>query len=99
MIEGGVVEVGDTIEIILPRIIDLASGGGLINLVKDLKMDSPNIKITLTDYYPNLKAFEKLKVDVPDTIFYEKASVDATQPPNHLHYIKIEKKILFNFTS
>ncbi len=99
MIEGGVVEVGDTIEIILPRIIDLASGGGLINLVKDLKKDSPNIKITLTDYYPILKSFEKLAVEVPDTTFYEKVPVDATQPPNHLHYINLVNKILFNFTS
>jgi hypothetical protein len=66
--------------------VDLASGGGsgLICLAKDLKKDNPNLKITLTDYYPNIKAFEKLTTEIPDTFFYEKSSVDAAQPPKHL---------------
>lgn len=66
--------------------VDLASGGGsgLIGLAKDIKKDNPSIKITLTDYYPNIKAFEKLQTEVPHTFSYEKTSVDAAQPPKYL---------------
>lgn len=66
--------------------VDLASGGGsgLICLAKDLKKDNPYLKITLTDYYPNIKAFENLMSEVPDTFSYEKSSVDAVQPPKYL---------------
>ncbi|HNR85790.1 MAG TPA: hypothetical protein PKN38_04205 [Taishania sp.] len=66
--------------------VDLASGGGsgLICLAKDLKNVHPDLKITLTDYYPNIKAFEKLQEEVPHTFLYEKSSVDASNPPQHL---------------
>ncbi len=66
--------------------VDLASGGGsgLICLAKDLRKDNPHLKITLTDYYPNIKAFEHLTAETPDTFSYEKSSVDATQLPKHL---------------
>ena len=49
--------------------VDLASGGGsgLICLAKDLKKNNPSLKITLTDYYPNIKAFEHLTAEVPET--------------------------------
>lgn len=63
--------------------VDLASGGGggLINLAKSLKSDHPQLKITLTDYYPNIAAFEKLQNEYPDTFEFEKSSVNATQTP------------------
>lgn len=66
--------------------VDLASGGGsgLICLAKDLKENNPKLKITLTDFYPNIKAFEGLTAEVPDTFSYERSSVDATHPPKHL---------------
>lgn len=66
--------------------VDLASGGGsgLICLAKDLKQNNPKLKITLTDFYPNIKAFERLTAEVPNTFSYEKSSVDASQPPKHL---------------
>lgn len=66
--------------------VDLASGGGsgLIALARDLKKDNPHIKITLTDYYPNIKAFERLIAEVPNTFSYEKSSIDATQPPEQM---------------
>lgn len=66
--------------------VDLASGGGsgLICLAKDLKKDNPTLKIVLTDYYPNLQAFENLSKEVPNTFHYERSSVDATHTPKHL---------------
>jgi hypothetical protein len=66
--------------------VDLASGGGsgLINLATALKTENPNLKITLTDYYPNIKAFEALQKEIPDTFTFEKSPVNATQTPKHL---------------
>lgn len=66
--------------------VDLASGGGsgLIGLARDLKQTNPSLKITLTDFYPNIKAFESLTKEVPNTFTYEKSSVDAIHPPKHL---------------
>ena len=42
------------------RILDLGSGGGggLLWLNSELKKTTPNLKIILTDYYPNISAFE-----------------------------------------
>lgn len=66
--------------------VDLASGGGsgLICLAKELKKDNPNLQITLTDFYPNIKAFEQLQGEVPNIFSFEKLSVDAANPPLHL---------------
>ncbi len=66
--------------------VDLASGGGsgLINLAKELKNVNPHLRITLTDYYPNHKAFENIQKVVPGVFEYEKSSVDAIYPPKNL---------------
>ena len=66
--------------------VDLASGGGsgLIGLAKDLKLNNPKLQITLTDLYPNIKSFECLKVEMPDTFSYEKSSIDAALVPEYL---------------
>jgi hypothetical protein len=66
--------------------VDLASGGGsgLICLAKDLKQNNQDLRIILTDFYPNIKAFERLKTEAPETFSYEKSPVDASQPPKHL---------------
>lgn len=66
--------------------VDCASGGGggLINLAKTLKSERPDLKITLTDFYPNHKAFEKTRNLVPDVFEIESNPVDARQVPSHL---------------
>ena len=45
------------------QIIDLGSGGGggLIWLNSELKKDIPELKIVLTDFYPNIPAFKLTK--------------------------------------
>lgn len=42
------------------QIIDLASGGGggWLAVAESMKKEIPGVQITLTDYYPNISAFE-----------------------------------------
>jgi hypothetical protein len=67
--------------------VDCASGGGsgLLNLAKNLKQDYPHLKIILTDYYPNVKAFERTKAEDPQVFHFERSSVNAMELPAHLH--------------
>ncbi|MEO9965417.1 MAG: hypothetical protein ABJF11_06505 [Reichenbachiella sp.] len=60
------------------QIIDLGSGGGggLIWLNQELKKNVPELKFLLTDYYPNLKAFEHTKKQ-SDNFDFIRESVDA----------------------
>jgi hypothetical protein len=66
--------------------VDCASGGGggLENLAKHLKPDYPNLKITLTDFYPNVKTFERFVKKDKNTFSFEEKPVDATDVPPHL---------------
>lgn len=68
-------------------IVDVASGGGsgLINLAKTLRAEKNNLVITLTDYFPNLKAFERTQKEVPGVFQYEKDSVNAMDIPPQFH--------------
>lgn len=68
------------------QIIDLASGGGgaWLKLVNHLKEPNPNLKVHLTDYYPNHAAFEKMIQQGNGYLTYEKASVNALQVPEQL---------------
>lgn len=63
--------------------IDCASGGGggLIKLAEALKKDYPALKITLTDYYPNIKSFEQTLQQGGDTFTFEKDSINAMNLP------------------
>lgn len=66
-------------------IIDLASGGGgaLLWLNQELRKEIPNLHIILTDYYPNLTAFERTR-KLADNFEYIPTSVDARKVPAHL---------------
>ncbi len=66
--------------------IDCASGGGssLIRLVKELNNDIPDLKVTLTDYYPNIASFQRTKKELDNVIEFETNSVDAMNLPPHL---------------
>jgi len=67
------------------QIIDLASGGGggLIWLNTELKNKNPDFKILLTDYFPNISAFEYTKQQA-DNFDYIKTPVDARNVPENL---------------
>ena len=64
------------------QIIDLGSGG-LLWINSELKKKIPNLKITLTDYYPNISAFKFTKVQ-SDNFEYIKESIDARNVPLEL---------------
>lgn len=70
-------------------IIDLGSGGGggLLSLNDELRKEIPNLTIVLTDYYPNLKAFEFTKKQ-SDNFDYIKESVDAMDVPADLQGVR-----------
>ncbi|AUP81097.1 hypothetical protein [Flavivirga eckloniae] len=67
------------------QIIDLGSGGGggLIWLNSELKKDVPNLEITLTDFYPNIPAFQFTK-KLATNFKYVEAPVDARDIPVEL---------------
>ena len=68
------------------NIIDLGSGGGggMDSLYQSLKCEIPDLKIKLTDLYPNLTAFDKLENLSGGSITHEKTPIDATNLPTKL---------------
>jgi hypothetical protein len=67
--------------------LDCASGGGggLLHLVEELKQTRPDLKVMLSDFYPNQKAFEKTKALDPAVFDYVSKSVDACNLPDELN--------------
>lgn len=81
------------------QVIDLASGGGggLFKLSKRLQETHPDLEIVLTDYYPNLEAFEYVSQQA--SVFkYEKKSVDARNVPSHLEGVRTQFLSLHHFS-
>ncbi len=92
------------------KIIDLASGGGggWKKISSRLKEEIPGIKITLTDFYPNEKAFKKMLKHDREMFFYVPEKINALDVPKQLiglrtqflsfHHFKYNdaKKILQN---
>jgi len=66
--------------------VDVASGGGggLIKIAEHLKNSIPDLKIILTDYYPNIDAFKKTKAQQPETFEYIEDSINAMSVPKDL---------------
>jgi hypothetical protein len=80
------------------QIIDLGSGGGggLIWLNTELKKDFPDLKIVLTDYYPNLPAFEVTKKKT-NNFTYVRTPVDARNVPRDLKGLRTQYLSLHHF--
>ncbi|MFK7798225.1 MAG: hypothetical protein AB8E82_12280 [Aureispira sp.] len=66
-------------------IIDLASGGGgaLLWLNQELQKEIPHLNIVLTDYYPNLAAFERTR-QLANNVEYIPNAVDVRKVPDYL---------------
>lgn len=80
------------------QIIDIGSGGGggLIWLNSELKKEIPDLKITLTDFYPNVPAFKHAKMQA-DNFDYVEKSVDARDVPLNLIGLRTQFLSLHHF--
>ncbi len=80
------------------KIVDLASGGGggLIWLNSELLKTNPDLKIILTDFYPNLQAFEYTKKQADNFDFVLEA-VDARKVPEKLSGFRTQFLSLHHF--
>ncbi len=79
-------------------IIDLASGGGggILKLNESLLERKPNLKIILTDYYPNIEAFKHTKASA-NNIEYITTSIDALNVPKSLEGLRTQFLSLHHF--
>ncbi|GAA3589928.1 hypothetical protein Q4Q39_14995 [Flavivirga amylovorans] len=80
------------------QIIDLGSGGGggLIWLNSELKKDIPDLEITLTDFYPNIPAFQFTKKQANNFKYIEKP-IDARDVPTDLKGLRTQFLSLHHF--
>lgn len=80
------------------HIIDLGSGGGggMIWLNSELKRDLPDLKITLTDFYPNIPAFKFTKAK-SNNFKYIETPVDARNVPRELKGLRTQFLSLHHF--
>jgi len=74
------------------QVIDLASGGGggWKKLSTHLKENRPEVKVVLTDYFPNLRAFKKMKDHDPEVFSFEREPVSALDVPTHLRGLRTQ---------
>ncbi|WP_299554272.1 hypothetical protein [Seonamhaeicola sp.] len=79
-------------------IIDLASGGGggLLKLNAHLLEKNPELKVILTDYYPNVEAFRSTKTKA-DNMEYIATSIDALRVPESLKGLRTQFLSLHHF--
>lgn len=80
------------------QIVDLASGGGggLTWLNAELLKKNPDLKILLTDFYPNIDAFEYTRKQM-DNIDYISTSIDARDVPIELKGLRTQFLSLHHF--
>lgn len=79
-------------------IVDLASGGGggLVRLSERLHEKRPDLKIILTDFYPNVAAFEQTKFRTTG-VEYRSESIDAMNVPADLKGVRTQFLSLHHF--
>ncbi len=80
------------------QIIDLGSGGGggWLWLNSELIKSFPELKVVLTDYYPNLIAFKFIKEQTTNITFID-TSVDARNVPKELKGLRTQFLSLHHF--
>jgi len=80
------------------QIVDLGSGrgGGLLWLNTELKKDIPDLKIILTDFYPNIPAFKFTK-EKADNFEYVETAIDARDVPKNLLGLRTQFLSLHHF--
>lgn len=80
------------------QIVDLGSGGGggLIWLNQELKKNTLDLKIILTDFYPNIPAFKYTKKQ-SNNIEFITTAIDARNVPNGLEGLRTQFLSLHHF--
>ncbi len=80
------------------QIVDLGSGGGggLIWLNNELNKENPDLKILLTDYFPNISAFEHTKKQA-DNFDFIPTPIDARDVPENLEGLRTQFLSLHHF--
>lgn len=80
------------------QLIDLGSGSGgpLVHLNLDLQEKYPGLQILLTDYFPNLPAFERARLHSNNIRYYQKP-VDARDVPADLKGLRTMFLVFHHF--
>lgn len=80
------------------NIVDLGSGGGggLLYIGEELVKRHPDLKILMTDLYPNISAFEYTKTQ-NDIFSYKSVSIDARNVPTELKGLRTQFLSLHHF--
>lgn len=80
------------------NIIDLASGGGggILSLNSELLENNPGVTILLTDFFPNLEAFEYTSSQASNIAFSE-ISIDARKVPEQMVGLRTQFLSLHHF--
>lgn len=80
------------------QVVDLASGGGggWLEINKKLLVEVPDLKVVLTDYYPNIPAFLNTLAQTRN-FAYISNSVDARDVPPHLKGVRTQFLSLHHF--
>lgn len=81
------------------QVLDLASGGGgpWSSLIPDLIETTPELRIQLSDYYPNPAAAQLLMADFPEHITYNPNRVDARNVPPSARGLRTQFLSLHHF--
>lgn len=81
------------------HILDLGSGGGgpWRQVLPVLTDANPKSKVTLSDFYPNIRAFEKLESQFPNSVDFIAESVDARHVKTHENAIRTQFLSLHHF--
>ena len=81
------------------QIIDLASGGGggWLKLSEHISKEMPDVKVRLTDFYPNITAFKRTQEKNPNVFTFEEKSVNALDVPKELKGLRTQFLSLHHF--
>jgi hypothetical protein len=73
-------------------VVDIASGGGggLLRIAGYLKKENPSLKIILSDFYPNIEAFQHTQAKAPETFEFINEPVDAMAVPASLKGLRTQ---------
>ena len=81
------------------QIVDIASGGGgpWLSLIPKLEDSVPDLRIRLTDYFPNQSGLQKIKSAFPETVEIELRCIDAKAVPSDLSGLRTQFLSLHHF--